>query len=147
MSQSPGKYVYEFPRPSVTVDIALISNDREPQVLLIRRKSPPCEGHWALPGGFLDPDETLDDAARRELCEETGISGVELEQFSAFGDPGRDPRGWTVTIVYIGRVDRDAVKPMANDDAAAVAWHPLAKLPELAFDHGAILKRVRAKTS
>jgi 8-oxo-dGTP diphosphatase len=146
MSNSPGKYGYEFPRPGVTADIVVLTRDPQPEVLLIRRKEDPFAGHCALPGGFLNEDETLADAARRELHEETGVSGVELEQVGAFGDPGRDPRGWTVTVAFLARVDRSAVKPKAGDDAAAVKWHPLDKLPKtLAFDHDKILARALAR--
>ena len=146
MSNSPGKYTYEFPRPAVTVDIVILTHESEPHVLLIRRGDEPFKGAWALPGGFLDQNETLIEAAHRELREETGVTGVELEQLGAFADPGRDPRGWTVTIAFLARVDRSAVKPRAGDDAAEVGWHPLAKPPKkLAFDHDKILARARAR--
>jgi 8-oxo-dGTP diphosphatase len=142
----PGKNCYEFPRPAVTADIVIVTHDPEPQVLLIQRKEDPFAGYWALPGGFLNQEESLAAAASRELLEETGVSGVELEQLGAFADPGRDPRGWTVTVAFLARVDRSAVKPKAGDDAAAVKWHPLDKPPKkLAFDHDKILARARAR--
>jgi 8-oxo-dGTP diphosphatase len=146
MSKRPGKYAYEFPRPAVTADIVVITREPEPYVLLIRRGDEPFKGAWALPGGFVDPDETLAEAAHRELHEETGVTGVDLEQLGAFGDPGRDPRGWTVTVAFLARVDRTGVKPQASDDAAEVKWHSLAKQPKkLAFDHAKILARARAR--
>jgi 8-oxo-dGTP diphosphatase len=142
----PGTNCYEFPRPAVTADIVIVTHDPEPQVLLIQRKEDPFAGYWALPGGFLNQEESLAAAASRELLEETGVSGVELEQLGAFADPGRDPRGWTVTVAFLARVDRSAVKPKAGDDAAAVKWHPLDKPPKkLAFDHDKILARARAR--
>jgi 8-oxo-dGTP diphosphatase len=146
MSNPHGKYVYDFARPSVTADIVIVSLELEPRVLLIRRADEPFQGAWALPGGFVDPDETLAEAAHRELQEETGVTGVHLEQLGAFGDPGRDPRGWTVTVAFLARLDRSAVKPKAGDDAAAVKWHPLDRPPKkLAFDHDKILARARAR--
>jgi 8-oxo-dGTP diphosphatase len=142
----PGKNCYEFPRPAVTADIVIVTHDRPPLVLLIQRKDDPFAGHWALPGGFLNPDETLAQAAERELKEETGISDIELEQLGAFGDPGRDPRGWTVTVAFLAHADRSALNPKAGDDAAAVKWHPLDRPPKkLAFDHDKILARARAR--
>ncbi|MFN4258952.1 MAG: NUDIX domain-containing protein [Gemmataceae bacterium] len=138
-------YTYPYPRPAVTVDIVLVSREAEPRVLLIRRKHEPFAGKWAFPGGFVDEHESLETAARRELREETGIDGVPLDQLRAFGDPGRDPRGWTISIVFLGQVDADQLSPHAADDAAAVAWHPLHDPPPLAFDHQAILAVAREK--
>jgi 8-oxo-dGTP diphosphatase len=135
-------FCYEFPRPSVTVDVALVTQEKTPRVLLIRRKADPFAGKWALPGGFVDEKERLIDAARRELKEETGLEQADLEQLYTFGDPGRDPRGWTVSVVYLGRV-RPGLNPTAGDDAAEVGWFPLDAPPPLAFDHTEILARVR----
>lgn len=133
----------------MTVDIVVVTREPRPRVLLIRRKEPPFAGAWAIPGGFVDMDESLEDAARRELREETGIDGGRLQQLATFGDPGRDPRGRTITIVYLARVNPKAVEPRADDDAAEVGWHDLARLPRLAFDHANILamarKRIRKK--
>src|SRR5262245_37528809 len=123
MSNPRGQFTYDFPRPAVTADIVIVSQEIDPRVLLIRRGGEPFKGAWALPGGFLDPDETLATAAKRELREETGVTGVILEQLGAFGDPGRDPRGWTVTIAFLAQVNRAAVKPRAGSDAAEVKWH------------------------
>jgi 8-oxo-dGTP diphosphatase len=134
------RYMYEFPRPSLTVDLVLITKERKPRVLLIRRKHVPFAGRWALPGGFVDEGEALEKAARRELKEETGIEIDDLRQIGTFGDPGRDPRGWTVSVVFLARVRAKNLRPVAQDDAAEVGWHPLDALPPLAFDHAVILK-------
>src|SRR5437763_569739 len=116
------KYTYDYPRPSVTVDVVIVTREARPRVLLIRRKHDPFAGRWALPGGFIDMDETLEESARRELREETGVAAAELEQLGAFGDPGRDPRGRTVSVAYLARVDAADVNPQAADDAAEVEW-------------------------
>jgi 8-oxo-dGTP diphosphatase len=130
-----------FPRPSVTADIALLTvRDKQLQVLLIRRKEWPFAGQWALPGGFVRPDETLDAAARRELAEETGVSQVLLEQLHTFGDPGRDPRTWVITVAYTALIASDALILRADTDAAEASWFTLDRLPTpLAFDHHLIL--------
>jgi 8-oxo-dGTP diphosphatase len=142
---SKQKYTYEYPRPAVTVDVVIVSREQEPRVLLIRRKHEPFAGMWAIPGGFVDMEEALEAAARRELYEETGLAAGELEQLHTFGDPGRDPRGRTISVVYLARVDPDQVKPRAADDAADVGWHRLNQLPALAFDHGQILAHARQR--
>ena len=103
MGAEPGEYTYKWPRPGLTVDACIIApRDSGPHVLLIKRKKDPFEGSWALPGGFVDEGERLIDAAARELKEETSVDPgkVPLEQVGAYGDPGRDPRGWTVSAVY-----------------------------------------------
>jgi 8-oxo-dGTP diphosphatase len=139
-------FCYEFPRPSLTVDVALVTQEKTPRVLLIRRKADPFAGKWALPGGFVDESERLVDAARRELIEETGLELADLEQVYAFGDPSRDPRGWTVSVVYWARVS-PGLNPTAGDDAAEVGWFPVDALPPLAFDHAEILTRVRDRAA
>src|SRR6516164_7509904 len=136
------RYVYDYPRPAVTVDIAVVTTGRRPQVLLVRRKNEPFAGKWALPGGFIEMGETLEVSARRELREETGIEAGPMRQLAVFGDPGRDPRGRTISVVYVARVVRRNVKPVAADDAAEAGWFPLDAPPPLAFDHRAILERV-----
>jgi 8-oxo-dGTP diphosphatase len=139
-------YCYEYPRPAVTADIVVIKTfDNQPEVLLIERKHPPFEGMWALPGGFLDMDETLEEAALRELQEETGITGIKLEQFHTFSKVDRDPRHRTITTVFIGYADENTASPEAGDDAANARWFPLDKLPPLAFDHAEVLKMVTMK--
>ena len=134
------KFGYDYPRPALTVDVVLATREERPRVLLIRRGKDPFKGRWALPGGFVDENERLIDAARRELVEETGVEIEELEQLYTAGDPGRDPRGWTVSVVFLARVtDPPAAK--AADDAAEVGWFPLAQPPDMAFDHAMILTR------
>lgn len=141
----PKKFTYEYPHPALTVDVVLATREPRPRVLLIQRKKDPFAASWALPGGFVEEDEKLADAARRELKEETGLDVDDIEQLYTAGDPGRDPRGWTVSLVYLARVDAKRLKPVAADDAKAVAWFPLDKLPNLAFDHAMLLARVRAR--
>ena len=130
-----------FPRPSVTVDIVIFTlRDKRLNLLLIQRKSWPFAEQWALPGGFVRPDETLEEAARRELAEETGVSNVFLEQLRAFGDPSRDPRTRVITVAYTALVPSDRLVLRADADAADARWFSLADLPQpLAFDHQAIL--------
>jgi 8-oxo-dGTP diphosphatase len=124
----------------VTVDIALFYKGAEQaEVLLIKRKRDPFKGRWALPGGFVDKDESLESAAGRELEEETGLKRVRLQQVGAFGDPERDPRGHTVSVVF-GAVLNNRKKVSAADDADETAWHPVNRPPRLAFDHKKILR-------
>lgn len=124
----------------VAVDVVIFAlRDWELQVLLIRRGIPPFEGRWALPGGFVRQGESLEDAARRELDEETGVRDVYLEQLFTFGDPGRDPRGRIVTIAYYALLTGEAAPLSAGTDAGAAAWTPARKHPPLAFDHDRIL--------
>ncbi|MCY4404121.1 MAG: NUDIX hydrolase [Candidatus Poribacteria bacterium] len=134
-------YCYDFPRPSVTVDIVLFTDEYpHPQVLLIRRKNPPFKGLWALPGGFLEMDESLDEAALRELYEETDISNVLLTQIGVFGNPDRDPRGRVITVVYFGIAESEKQHiAIAGSDASEVAWFPTLDLPHIAFDHSEII--------
>ncbi|WP_194767284.1 NUDIX hydrolase [Tamlana sp. I1] len=110
-------------------------------VLLIKRKFEPFKNHWAIPGGFVLNDESLEEAVERELQEETGITINYLEQLYTFGDPTRDPRGRVVSIAYFGLVRPDAFKLFASTDAAAVEWFNIHELPKLSFDHGAILQK------
>jgi len=138
------KYCYDYPRPAVTADIIILKKStNESFVLLIERKHPPYEGMWALPGGFLNMDETLEEAALRELQEETGITGVMLEQFHTYSEVNRDPRHRTITTVFIGYLNDNTIEPEAGDDAAEVKWFALEKLPPLAFDHGEVMKMVK----
>lgn len=138
-------FTYEYPRPALTVDIVIATREPRPRVLLIQRRKDPFAGSWALPGGFVDENERLADAARRELLEETGMIVEEVEQLYTAGEPGRDPRGWTVSVAYLAQVDPKNVTLRAGDDAAAAQWHPLDDLPPLAFDHGMLLARARAR--
>lgn len=144
-AENTRRFSYDYPRPALTVDIAIVTRETRPRVLLIRRLREPFAGTWALPGGFVDENERLADAARRELLEETGVKDVVIEQLYTAGDPGRDPRGWTVSVAYLAQVNAEDVKPIATDDAEAVGWFMLDDLPTLAFDHAMILARARAR--
>ena len=138
------QFTYDYPRPCVTVDVVIVTREARPRVLLIRRKNAPFAGAWALPGGFIEMDETLEASARRELAEETGVRTGKLVQLATFCDPGRDPRGRTISVVYLARVHPKQLKPRAADDAAEVGWFALDRPPALAFDHRQILARARA---
>ena len=138
-----GRYRYDYPRPALTVDVVVMTREPRPRVLLIKRKSDPFAGRWALPGGFVDEGERLADAARRELKEETTLVVDELEQLYTAGDPGRDPRGWTVSVVFLARIDARGAKAKPGDDAGAAKWFPLDSPPPLAFDHAMLLERAR----
>jgi len=134
--------------PSVTTDTVLFATfGARLRVLLVRRGRPPFEGTWALPGGFLEEDEDLDVCARRELQEETGIRGVTLEQFGAFGAPGRDPRGRVISIAFLGTVAPDRLRepPRASSDAADLGWFDVDAPPPLAFDHAEIVSSGRRR--
>lgn len=125
---------------NVTVDIVIFTiRDAALHVLLVQRGVGPYRGAWAIPGGYVSEDESLDAAALRELREETGVSDVYLEQLYTFGDPGRDPRGRVVTVTYYALVAADRAPLLAGSDAADVRWWPARALPTLAFDHRAIL--------
>lgn len=132
-------YTYAYPRPSVTVDILILTAKKD-QILLIERKNEPFKDQWALPGGFVDIDEDIEMSAYRELREETSVSEIKLDQFRAYGKPGRDPRGRTISIVYYGIVKDTNVPVAAGDDAKNLQWFNLNKLPDLAFDHTQIIK-------
>lgn len=135
-------YTYPYPRPAVTVDAILVSPDRS--VLLIERGREPYKGNWALPGGFINIDEPLETACRRELEEETGIVVAELKQFRAYGDVNRDPRHRTISILFYAFTENELIA-FAGDDAAKAQWFSIDNLPELAFDHGLILEEFKAE--
>src|SRR4051794_31535221 len=134
-------YCYDYPRPSVTVDLAAFALfGTGPRVLLIRRKKEPYGGCWALPGGFLEMDEPIEAAARRELREETGLDvNGPVEPIGVFGDPGRDPRGRTISLAYAAVVPGASSEVAGGDDAAEAAWRDPRSSRDLAFDHDAIL--------
>lgn len=143
------KFCYDYPRPAVTADIIVFKNVGGIWlVLLIQRANSPFQGNWALPGGFLEMDETLEECAIRELEEETGIRGVKLEQLHTFSTVDRDPRHRTITTAFFGKTDDLTNKPQAGDDASGVFWFPVKDLPALAFDHKEMiemaLKRLNA---
>jgi 8-oxo-dGTP diphosphatase len=134
-------HTYEYPRPALTVDCVVFGLDEdELEVMLIRRGLEPYAGRWALPGGFVHLDETLEEAARRELEEENGLSKVYLEQLYTFGALDRDPRERVVTVAYYALVKLSDHKVRAATDAADAAWFSLGDLPDLAFDHAHILE-------
>ncbi|MCB9233828.1 MAG: NUDIX hydrolase [Bacteroidia bacterium] len=143
-------YTYEYPRPALTVDCIIFGvENNQLKVLLIQRGEEPFKGAWALPGGFVLMGEDLEEAARRELEEETSVRDVYLEQLYTFGQPGRDPRGRVVTVAYFALVNLADHQIKASTDASAAAWFAVSNLPSLAFDHQNILEvaleRLRGK--
>ena len=143
-------YTYKHPHPAVTVDGVVFGfDDADLKLLLIQRKVDPFKGKWALPGGFVRPDEDLEQAVRRELTDETGITRLYLEQLFSFGDPKRDPRERVISVAYYALVKLADHQLRAASDAVDVAWFPVAELPKLAFDHEKIveiaLRRLKAK--
>lgn len=139
-------YTYPYPRPMLTADCVVFNPCRE--VLLVRRGNEPFRGCWALPGGFMEMDETIEHCAVRELQEETGldVAESELRLVGVYSTPGRDPRGRTVTAAYALHVPA-GTRAAAGDDAAEVRWWPLAALPPLAFDHAQIIADASAPAS
>ena len=124
----------------VTVDAVIIKKMTDNQLLLIKRENEPFQDCWALPGGFVDENEDLEVAAKRELEEETQIKIDSLQQFGAFGKPFRDPRGHMISVAYFGEVSGNTIA-IASDDAKEVAWFPVNKLPNLALDHQDIIEK------
>jgi 8-oxo-dGTP diphosphatase len=144
--------VTKYEHPSLTADIVIFTiQNGSLKLLLIKRKSSPFKNSYALPGGFVRMNETLDDAAKRELEEETGVKDVYLEQLYTFGDVRRDPRTRVVTIAYMALVDSERLKIRAASDASDVGWFDVDSLPPLAFDHDKIIsyaiERLRSKLS
>lgn len=133
-------YQYKHPHPAVTTDIVIFTiRDKQLKLLLIKRSGEPYRGKWALPGGFVNLDESLDEGARRELAEETGVTGVYLEQLYTFGAVDRDPRERVITVAYYALIPSDKIRLQAATDAEAVGWFGMDELPELAFDHPRIV--------
>lgn len=139
-------YTYDYPRPAVTVDLVIFTiADDDLKVLLIRRGLEPYKDCWALPGGFVDINESLEQAAARELQEEVGVTNVYLEQLYTFGAPGRDPRGRVISVAYFALIDAERQRIVAASDAADAEWHSVfkqtkpTKQGKLAFDHKQIL--------
>ena len=129
-------HTYQYPRAALTVDCVVFGFDEaELKVLLIQRALDPFKGKWALPGGFVRVNETLDDAARRELEEEAGLKDVFLEQLYTFGTVNRDPRERVVSVAYYALVKLAAHETKAATDATDAKWFPISQLPKLAFDH------------
>jgi 8-oxo-dGTP diphosphatase len=143
--------VSRYDRPSVTVDLVIFTlQDKELQVLLVKRRRWPFEGSWALPGGFVGMEESLEQAARRELKEETGVHDIYLEQLYTFGEPKRDPRARVISVAYIALVRADKQTLRVSEESTDVRWFPVTRLPgALAFDHDTILaaglERLRSK--
>ena len=143
-------FTYDYPRPALTVDCVVFGLDEDDlKVLLVQRGLPPFEGQWALPGGFVRVQESLEEAARRELREEAGLDISFMEQLYTFGDLGRDPRERVVTVAYYVLVKLGDYRVQAATDAKSAAWFAVRKTPKLAFDHGRILRaaheRLRGK--
>ena len=135
-------YTYEYARPAVTVDCVVFGYEAQAsslKVLLIKRKLPPFEGSWALPGGFVQIDESVEAAARRELTEETGIKNVFLEQLYTFGAVERDPRDRVISVAYYALVSLQRYQLQAATDASDAQWFNLSALPQLEFDHASII--------
>jgi 8-oxo-dGTP diphosphatase len=133
-------FTYDYPRPMVTVDAVVFrKNETTTEVLLIKRGHYPYEGMWALPGGFVDMEETLEEAVCRELKEETGLAGIRLEQLHTFSDIHRDPRGRNISIIFWGIATLDNTSVKGGDDAIDARWFAIDQLPELAFDHSKVI--------
>ena len=136
-------YTYKYPRPAVTADCVVMTNEPLPKVLLIQRGAAPFKGAWAFPGGFMNMDETTEECAIRELEEETGLKVATVHQIGAYSKVDRDPRGRTITVAYLAIINSpEEVK--GQDDAANAAWFDLTNLPHLAFDHYDIIKDAAA---
>ncbi|WP_417452046.1 NUDIX hydrolase [Kordiimonas sp.] len=137
-------YTYQYPHPAVTTDIVIFSvRDNKLQVLLIKRGQEPFKGSWALPGGFVRIDESVDECAKRELQEEAGLEDVYLEQLYTFGAIDRDPRERVISVAYYTLTPSAHLTPAAGTDADEVQWFSVENLPELAFDHTEVLRVAR----
>ncbi len=135
-------YCYKHPRPALTTDALVLGFNQRTErleILLIERKNPPFQGMFALPGGFVDMEETVEECAARELAEETELLGVPLIQMHTFSAVDRDPRGRTVSVVFFALIDNTSARVDGADDAASARWFDILELPELAFDHKQIL--------
>ncbi|UKK47124.1 NUDIX hydrolase [Prevotella sp. E9-3] len=132
------EYTYKYPRPAVTADCIVMTNEPQPKVLLIQRGAAPFKGAWAFPGGFMNMDETTEQCAIRELEEETGLKVTTVHQVGAYSKVDRDPRGRTITVAYLAIIDSPQ-EVHGQDDAAKAEWFPINELPTLAFDHAEIM--------
>ncbi|MFN7699461.1 MAG: NUDIX hydrolase [Deltaproteobacteria bacterium] len=143
---SPRQYVYRHARPALTVDCAVLAFEAgELSVLLVRRALEPFAGSWALPGGFVHVEETLEEAARRELAEETGLTNVYLEELETFSRVDRDPRERVISVAFVALVRGRSSRVKEGSDAAEARWFPIGALPPLAVDHGEILEVARER--
>ena len=132
-------YTYKYPHPAVTADCVIFGFDgKDLKILLIERGNDPCKGCWAFPGGFMNIDETVEQCAKRELKEETGLDIENIEQFHTFSEVNRDPRERVITVAFFGLVKQSEV--IGGDDAARAQWFPIKDIPRLAFDHDHILR-------
>ena len=139
-------YTYKYPRPAVTADCVVMTNEPLPKVLLIQRGADPFKGAWAFPGGFMNMDETTEECSMRELEEETGLKVATVHQVGTYSKVDRDPRGRTITVAYLAIIDSpEEVK--GQDDAAKAEWFPITELPTLAFDHSDIIHDAMVKYS
>ncbi len=133
-------YTYNYPRAALTVDaIVFVKNGGSALVLLIERGREPFKNKWALPGGFIEMDETLETACKRELLEETGLNVEQMTQFKTYDAIDRDPRHRTISVVYFTELN-EIQQVEGSDDASQAEWFPVSDLPELAFDHKQILE-------
>lgn len=133
------EYTYKYPRPAVTADCVVITKERQPKVLLVERGNEPFKGCWAIPGGFMNMDETAEQCAIRELKEETGLEVEVVRQIGTYSKVDRDPRGRTISVAYLAVIDTEE-DVRGQDDAAKAAWWPTDALPPLAFDHDEIME-------
>ena len=133
------EYTYKYPRPAVTADCIVMTNEPQPKVLLIQRGADPFKGAWAFPGGFMNMDETTEQCAIRELEEETGLKVATVHQVGAYSKVDRDPRGRTITVAYLAIIDSPQ-EVQGQDDAAKAEWFSIDELPPLAFDHEEIMQ-------
>lgn len=132
-------YSYKYPRAALTTDAIVFVKKTETFILLIQRGGEPYKGKWALPGGFIEMDETLETACKRELLEETGLKVDRMNQFKTYDSIDRDPRHRTISVVHSAELESKQ-KVIGGDDAAEARWFSLDSLPELAFDHYLVLK-------
>jgi len=132
-------YTYKYPRPAVTADCVVSTHEAEPRVLLIKRGGEPFKDCWAIPGGFMEMNETTEQCAVRELKEETNIVISDLHQIGVYSKVDRDPRGRTISVAYLAITDKTQIA-VGQDDAAEVKWWPLTALPKMAFDHDDIMR-------
>jgi 8-oxo-dGTP diphosphatase len=140
LNDTENSYCYRYPHPAVTTDAVVFTIfDNKLRLLLIKRGADPYKGSWAIPGGFLEMDEGLDECARRELKEETGLEKIYMEQLYTFGAPERDPRERVITVAYYAITPHGNIKLDAASDASDADWFPIDKLPKLAFDHDKII--------
>ncbi|MDD3740161.1 MAG: NUDIX hydrolase [Bacteroidales bacterium] len=137
-------YTYDYPRALNTVDAIIIDDKTRSKILLIKRANEPYKNCWALPGGFIEMDETLEQSVNRETAEETSLAGIKFHQFKAYGNPGRDPRDRNIAVVFYGYCNTPE-KISAGDDAKEISWFNLDNLPEVAFDHKQIISEFIAE--